>query len=153
MKFILISINPVYVKKILANEKTVEFRRRFNRGYVGGSFAIYGTEPIKSVIATATITAVVKESVTNLWKYYEKSGGVSESAFDKYFQGSSTGYAILLEQITKIDTLFTLKDLKSIGLTAPQSYRSITKEQFKVITGIKQNGKKSQCINVTYRKM
>ena len=143
MKFILISINPVYVEKILANEKTVEFRRRFNKDYVGGSFAIYGTEPIKSVIATATIAAVVKESVTNLWKYYEKSGGVSKSAFDKYFQGSLTGYAILLGQIKKIDTPFALKDLKSIGLTAPQSYQTITEKQFEVITGIKQNGKKS----------
>lgn len=137
MKFILISINPVYVKKILANKKTVELRRKFNIDYVGCVFAVYGTTSIKSVVAIATIRAVVKESVTNLWTYYEKKVGVSKSAFDKYFQGRSTGYAILLEQVTKLDTPFTLKDLRSIGLNAPQSYRSITEEQFKVITGIK----------------
>lgn len=137
MKFILISINPVHVDKILDNEKTVELRRRFNTDYVGCVFAIYRTTSIKSVVAIATIRAVVKESVTNLWTYYEKKVGVSKSAFDKYFQGCSTGYAILLEQVTKLDTPFALKDLKSIGLAAPQSYRSITEEQFKVITGIK----------------
>lgn len=137
MKFILISINPVYVKKILANEKTVEFRRRFNKDYVGCGLAIYGTTSIKSVVARATITGVVKESVTNLWKYYEKRGGVSEDAFNKYFQGKSTGYAILLEQITKLESPFPLKDLRDIGLKVPQSYRSITEEQFKAITGIK----------------
>ena len=136
MKFILISINPVYVRKILANEKTVEFRRRFNTDYVGYGLSIYGTDSIRSVVAHATIRAVVKESVTNLWTYYEKRGGVSKSAFDKYFQRRSIGYAILLEQVIKLDKPFTLKDLKSIGLTAPQSYRSITKKQFKVITGV-----------------
>ena len=137
MKFILISIDPVYVEKILADEKTVEFRRRFNTDYVGCVFAIYGTTSIKSVVARATITGVVKESVTNLWTYYENKGGVSKSAFDKYFQGCATGYAILLEQITRLDAPFSLKDLRDIGLKVPQSYRSITEEQFKLITGVK----------------
>lgn len=134
---ILTSIKPVYVDKILANEKHVEFRRRFHEKHVGSFLVIYETYPAKSVVAFATIKEVVKQSVADLRKYFKKKGGVTESNFDKYFQGCKIGYAILLEQITELSRPFTLERLKDIGLNAPQSYRLITEKQFKIITGVK----------------
>ena len=136
MDSIIIPIKEVYAKEILSGKKTVEFRRRFNPKYRKRAIVFYVTNPIKQVHFYAVIKRVFKGPVGDLWTCYRKEGGIEESVFDEYFQDCSIGYAIVLEQITKLKRPFELKDLKSIGIKSLQSYRSITKKQFTLITGV-----------------
>ena len=132
---IIIPIKKVYAEEILSGKKTVEFRRRFNPKYRKRAIVFYTTNPIKQVHFYAVIKRVFKGRVDDLWTCYRKEGAIERLAFDKYFQGCSTGYAIVLEQITKLKRPFHLEDLKNIGIKSLQSHRSITKEQFTLITG------------------
>lgn len=134
---IIIPIKEVYAEKILSGKKTVEFRRRFNPKYRKRAIVFYITDPIKQVRFYGVVKRVFKGSVNDLWTCYRKEGGIEESVFDEYFQNCSTGYAIVLEQITELKRPFELEDLKNIGIKSLQSYRSITKEQFTLITEVK----------------
>ena len=136
MEPIIIPIKEVYATEILAGRKTVEFRRRFNPKYRKRAIVFYVTNPIRQVRFYGVVKRVFKGFVNDLWTCYRKEGGIEKSIFDEYFQDCLTGYAIVLEQITKLDRPFELKDLKSIGIKSLQSYQSITKEQFTLITGI-----------------
>ena len=136
MKPIIIPIKQEYAEKILTGEKTVEFRRRFNPIYRKRAIVFYITDPIKQVHFYAVIKRVFKGTVDDLWTCYRKEGAIEKSVFDEYFQNCSTGYAIVLEQITELKRPFELEDLKNIGIKSLQSYQSITKEQFTLITGI-----------------
>ena len=137
MEPIIIPIKQEYAEKILTGKKTVEFRRRFNPIYRKRAIVFYITDPIKQVLFYAVIKRVFKGTVDDLWTCYRKEGAIERPTFDEYFQGCSIGYAIVLEQITELDRPFELKDLKSIGIKSLQSHRSITKEQFTLITGVK----------------
>ena len=137
MEPIIIPIKQEYAEKILAGKKTVEFRRRFNPIYRKCAIVFYVTKPIGQVHFYGVVKRVFKGTVDDLWTCYRREGGIEESVFDKYFQNCSTGYAIVLEQITELKRPFELEDLKKIGIRSLQSHRSITKEQFTLITGVK----------------
>ena len=136
MDSIIIPIKEVHAKKILSGRKTVEFRRRFNPKYRKRAIVFYVTKPIRQVLFYGVVKRVFKGLVGDLWTCYRKEGGIKESVFDEYFQNCSIGYAIVLEQITKLKRPFELEDLKKIGIKSLQSHRSITKEQFTLITGV-----------------
>ena len=136
MDSIIIPIKEVYAKEILAGRKTVEFRRRFNLIYRKWAIVFYITNPIKQVHFYAVIKRVFEGSVNDLWTCYRREGAIERPVFDEYFQNCSTGYAIVLEQITELKRPFELEDLKNIGIKSLQSHRSITKEQFTLITGV-----------------
>ena len=133
---IIIPIKEVYANKIIGRRKTVEFRRRFNPKYRKRAIVFYITNPIKQVHFYAVIKRVFKGPVNDLWTCYRKEGAIKKLTFDEYFQNCSTGYAIVLEQITELKKPFELEDLKKIGIKSLQSHRSITKEQFTLITGV-----------------
>ena len=136
MDSLIIPIKQEYAEEILGDRKTVEFRRRFNPKYRKRAIVFYITDPIKQVHFYAVIKRVFKGSVNDLWTCYRKEGSIKRPTFDEYFQGCSIGYAIVLEQVTELDRPFELEDLKKIGIKSLQSHRSITKEQFTLITGV-----------------
>ena len=133
---IIIAIKEVYANKIIGRRKTVEFRRRFNPKYRKRAIVFYVTKPIRQVLFYGVVKRVFKGLVGDLWTCYRKEGAIKRPTFDEYFQGCSIGYAIVLEQITELKRPFKLEDLKSIGIKSLQSHRSITKEQFTLITGV-----------------
>ena len=133
---IIIPIKQEYAEKILTGKKTVEFRRRFNPKYRKRAIVFYVTKPIGQVHFYGVVKRVFEGSVNDLWTCYRREGVIERPVFDEYFQNCSTGYAIVLEQITELKRPFELEDLKNIGIKSLQSYQSITKEQFTLITGI-----------------
>ena len=136
MDSLIIPIKQEYAKEILGDRKTVEFRRRFNPKYRKRAIVFYVTKPIRQVLFYGVVKRVFKGLVGDLWTCYRKEGAIKRPTFDEYFQGCSIGYAIVLEQITELKRPFKLEDLKKIGIKSFQSHRSITKEQFTLITGV-----------------
>lgn len=58
----MLSIKPEYVRRILAGEKTYEFRKRiFSRRDVD-TIIIYTTSPICQVLAEARITGILQDT-------------------------------------------------------------------------------------------
>lgn len=71
----MLSIKPEYVRRILAGEKTYEFRKRiFSRRDVD-TIIIYTTRPVCQVLAEARITGILQDTPQGLWNRTHRGGG------------------------------------------------------------------------------
>lgn len=105
---ILISVRSEYVHKMLSGKKTVELRRRHVHVVAGTRMWIYGKAPQASVLAQATVDAVVIASPASLWRKYRSRIGVTYQEFREYFGSLALGCAILLKNIRKLKPEVTL---------------------------------------------
>lgn len=109
----LISIKPKYSKKILSGDKLVEFRRKKVNNKVK-RFIIYSTSPERKIVGYFTVKCIDVDSVDNLWKKYEKIGGIDKKSLYRYFITNDSKYkssfciidkgvAILIDKVYKLD--------------------------------------------------
>ena len=96
---ILISVERKYVARMLSGNKTIELRRRRLRLSVGTKVWIYSTSPHALVEAVAEIANIVSDSPQRLWEQYKHQTGVTKEEFDSYFSNSTTGWAVVLQDI------------------------------------------------------
>lgn len=91
---ILMSIRPVYADAILAGTKTVELRRRRPAFPEGTTVLVYSSSPHQIVRGAFRTGTVVGAPPNDLWKLVRDQAGVTRRAFDAYFDGCATAYAI-----------------------------------------------------------
>lgn len=116
---IVIAIRPEYVTKILDGSKTFEYRRVLPTKKLS-FMLIYETSPVSKVVAAAEVVEVLSLSLPDLWSATSGRGGIEKPAFDDYFRGKDSGFAIRIGRIYRFDNPLTLGD---VGLkTAPQSF-------------------------------
>jgi predicted transcriptional regulator len=128
MKSALISINPEFVKKIIAGSKTIELRRRFfvNPKNVEHLY-IYCTAPVKSVVARTKIQKIEKISVDTIVRDRSADTGIDAARVKKYFSGVEFGFAIWLHEVEVLSESIPIEDLGRFGLSRPpQSYSFFT---------------------------
>lgn len=124
-KNVIISVKPEYATKILCGEKTVELRRKFPLDHIEGGIAIiYASSPIKKIIGYARIDRVCELPIDLIWKKYHSKACVNKSFMYSYFDGLSTGFALLLSTPITLKEPLNSKSMKDeFSLTAPQSFR------------------------------
>jgi predicted transcriptional regulator len=98
MKYVIISIKPKYVEKILNKQKLIEFRKQIWKENVKGFF-IYCSAPVKKIVAYVEIEKIDKDTPSNLWKKYNKIGGIEKKEYFKYFKNKNKAYGILMKKI------------------------------------------------------
>ena len=119
MSTIVISVRPVYVSKILNGSKIFEYRRVLPTKRPS-CLLIYGTSPVSKIVAAAEVVEVLSLPLPDLWSATSGRGGIEKSAFDDYFRGKDSGFAIRIGRIYHFDNPLTLGD---VGLkTAPHSF-------------------------------
>lgn len=119
---VLISIKPQYVDKILSGEKKVEFRRKCFSKDVKRAY-IYASAPESAIIGYFEVVSLDTESPDNIWQRYADVGGIIESDFFKYANGSEVMTAIQVGKICQFKTNIHLCDLKEYGMmSVPQNY-------------------------------
>lgn len=116
----MLSIKPEYVRRILAGEKTYEFRRRIFTRQDVDTIIIYTTSPVCRILAEAHITRILQDTSQGLWDRTHRHGGISRDKFMRYFQDRDTAYAIQLGELARFATPRTLADYHV--KTAPQSF-------------------------------
>lgn len=119
---VMVSIKPEYVERILAGEKTYEFRRRIFKRDDVDTLVVYATRPKAAVVAEVRIEGVVEASPEELWKKTHKTGGISRTKFMRYFEGADSAFAIRLGRITRFDRPVPLDEYPSRITKAPQSF-------------------------------
>lgn len=126
----LMSIHPEYAGQIVAGKKTVELRRRFIETPTATSrLFIYSTKPVGAVIGCATIAAVQKLTVPQIWKKFGKAACISKADFDRYFFKREVGYAIHLGTVTRFCTPVLAERLRQrFGFSPPQSFIYVREE-------------------------
>ncbi len=129
MKKILLSVKPKYAKKILAGEKTVEYRKRIPTDNSVTQVLIYASYPIKRVVAEFTIGRFLEDTPKELWRQTRQIGGISEQEFANYFNDKDKAYAYVIKNLQ----IYTdSKSLSQYGIEkAPQDFCYVD-EGFKV---------------------
>lgn len=120
MKKILLSVKPKYVEKILAGEKTVEYRKRIPTDTSVTQVLIYASYPIKRVVAEFTIGRLHEETPKELWRQTQQIGGISEQEFTAYFKDKKKAYAYVIKNL---QIYADSKSLSHYGIEkAPQDF-------------------------------
>lgn len=121
---VVLSIRPQYSEKIIEGKKTVELRRRFPISAPSGTIAyIYSTSPVRAMVGVAEIKDVLKLPVGELWKRYESSAFIEKTDFDRYFEGTNQGFALIFQSVKALTEPLSLKTLRErFGFEPPQSF-------------------------------
>ena len=133
MKIILI-IKPQFTNLIFSGHKTVEMRTKIGKEFVDGAdIVIYSSSPVKAIVGLAKIDKIQYLQKKDILDEHLKSVCISKSFFDQYMEKREKCYLIHLRDVKKITHAISLKELKNIGFTAPQSFCYTSKEVIKLI--------------------
>lgn len=128
----LFSIRPQYADAILTGSKEVEFRRTALAADVS-HVVIYATTPVRKVVGAFEVAGVDAARPAALWESYGPVGGIQQSDYMDYFEGTESAYAIKVRHPRRWDEPLTLEEL-SPGLRAPQSYQYLRNEALAKVT-------------------
>ena len=117
---VILSIKPIYAQAIIAGTKKVEFRKKIFKREVEKIF-IYSSMPKKMIIGYFTILEIIEDTTTNLWKEFNKVGGISEKDFFEYYNNVEKGFSIKIDKVMKFDEEIEPSEFIE-EFCAPQSY-------------------------------
>lgn len=132
-KYVLMSIKPVYAELIKSGRKTIELRRVAPKVKPGDVLVIYESSPIKRITAVCEIEAIIVTEPSTLWEISKTAAGLSINSFKQYFAGKNQAVGIQLRRVQKLNEPKELSAL-SENMRAPQSYRYISHEQYRILT-------------------
>lgn len=112
---IILSIKPKYVTEIIAGRKRYEFRKTIFKQTVEKVY-IYSSAPVSKVVGEFQPVDILQDSPEAIWKKTKYASGLTKAAFDKYFAGKDTAYAIVIQNLIIYDTP------KILPFRAPQSF-------------------------------
>lgn len=121
---LLLSIRPKFVASIFAGTKTVELRRVKPRLQRGDLVVIYASGSTKGIVGAFEVAGVTRGGPGSIWKKHNGGSGLCKAEFDRYFDGTSVGYAIQIGKLWRLPSpvpLGTLRKRRS-GFRPPQSY-------------------------------
>lgn len=119
-----LSVRPQYSDKILKGQKTVELRRRFPVVAPRSTIAyIYSTSPERAMVGFVEIKDVKELSVEKIWDEYKDTAFIEEKDFYNYFQGLTSGFALIFEEVQRFSRKIPLHELRDrFGFEPPQSF-------------------------------
>jgi predicted transcriptional regulator len=129
---IFLPIRPIYAFAIRDNEKRVEFRKKpFKKTQIEHCM-VYATSPYKKIIGYFKISKICEGTPKNIWKKYNKIGGIKESDYYKYYKDVNTAYAIEIEKFHPLKT--PINPTKKIeGFCIPQSFRYLSGKEMQIL--------------------
>lgn len=111
---ILISLASRHADNIFAGRKQVELRRRPMNISPGAIVWIYVKLPIGSIVGHVRVSSIDTSSPTALWRRHGAVSGLSKSEFFAYFEGTSQGVALVLEQSKRLNASLSLDELRRL---------------------------------------
>lgn len=125
---LLISIQPRHAAAIMSGHKRVELRRRPPKS-LPPVVVIYGSGGERSVVGTARLRAIHTGTPDEIWAKFGSVAAVTRDEFDTYFAGCYEASALELTSAEPAAERLPLRDLRSLGLEPPQSWRYVDAEQ------------------------
>lgn len=124
-KILLLSIRPRYAEKIFSGEKTVELRRTKPRVEAGDLVLVYTSSPRCALTGAFVVANVVTGSPEIIWRKCGSKAQIDSAAFNAYYEGARSAFAIGIERAWTFNCPVTLRELRRRmkGFHPPQSYR------------------------------
>ena len=130
---VLFSIRPKYAKKIFDGTKTIELRKvKPKRLMQGGLVLVYVSSPVKSLIGAFKVKKIEEGAPSEMWEKVKKNAGISKNEFDAYYQNSTSGVAIYIDNVWTLPQPIELSALRNSleGFYPPQSFRYTSLKYF-----------------------
>lgn len=116
----LLPIKPKFANAIMDGTKRVEFRKvKFQRHV--RHVIVYASSPIRMVIGYFTVAGIDEGSPSELWRKYQKVGGIAETEFREYYRSAGFAVAINVGEVKTLAKPMRLRNLRR-NLVAPQSF-------------------------------
>lgn len=115
----ILSLHPEWAQAILEGSKTVEFRRSAPAHDIS-HVVIYATKPVGQVVGYFTVASVTSGSPTSLWVQFGGRGAITRRSFRTYFKSKSTGYAIEIGEVVRLEHPVDLGEFGNIR--PPQNF-------------------------------
>lgn len=122
---VLLSIKPIYVKRIFNGEKKFEYRKSIFRNNEIDTVVVYATKPIGKVVGEFKIDKILADKPELIWEKTKSNSGICERDYFDYFKERENAFAIGIKNIKLYDKPLDLKELNSDITNAPQSFRYI----------------------------
>lgn len=129
----LMSIHPHHADAILAGEKLVEFRKRALAPDVE-TVLLYATSPVRAVVGWFTVGGTIKKNPKDLWQDTQDVGGISRTAFEKYYSGCEEAVGLLIEDAERLTAPIPLSKLDPRP-AVPQSFNYVSGTVLSQVTG------------------
>ena len=126
-KYAIFAVRPSIAEALVQGQKGVEFRRVRPSLGPGAIIYVYSSSPVRAIIGTFVSGDVISGAPNSLWREFAAVAGITRSLFASYFDGSTRGCAIAVEQPTAWQTPLSLDWIRSHipGFRPPQSYMFI----------------------------
>lgn len=128
MKDVLISIKPVFVNKILIEEKKFEFRKK-NFSSKVRNIVIYSSSPKQKMVGYFNYTGVISGTPKEVWDKCKNHSGIDESDYFNYFRDKSVAFAIKIEKIETFRVEINPKEIWK-NFIPPQSFYYLKEGEF-----------------------
>ena len=123
---VILSIKPIYAQAIMNGTKKVEFRKKIFKRPVDKIF-VYSSFPEQKIIGFFTISDIIEGNPKQLWKKFNKVGGIDKDAFFEYYKNHETGFSIKIKKVEKFKKGRNPSDFFE-NFCAPQSYIYLEKK-------------------------
>lgn len=128
---ILISLRPEWWEAMLRdlNPKCVEFRRQLGNHHPkpGEKVFVYRSRTDRGLVGHFD-TTVAQGKPSLLWQNYGSRSGMYHGQFNKYFSGSSHGYALTVDRLTIYERVVPFGDVFPGG-RPPQNFQYMQPQQ------------------------
>ncbi|WP_420621822.1 hypothetical protein [Candidatus Poriferisodalis sp.] len=123
-RMLVLSLKPWFAEAILSGDKTVELRRVEPKIIVPTRALVYATTPLRAMLGTCIVTAVVSDQLATLWETFGSRTGLQHAEFLHYFSGAKVGTALTLRAAKRFDVQIPLAELRSSpgGFRPPRSF-------------------------------
>lgn len=114
------SIKPVYVEKILSEEKCYEYRKTLPKKNGIDKIIIYSSSPVKKVVGEAKVKNILVENKEVLWNKTKEKSGTTKEFYDSYFKDKEIAIAY---ELGDVKIYIPYKELSDFDINfAPQSF-------------------------------
>lgn len=117
---VILSIKPEFVEKIFSGEKQYEYRKVLFKQKVDTVY-IYASRPISKIVGEFKIAEIICDTPANIWKQTKKQSGVTQSFFQKYYEGKDKGVALKIKECKKYEVAIDPKTI-ILNFKVPQSF-------------------------------
>jgi predicted transcriptional regulator len=110
-------MHPEHVAKIIAGEKTVEYRK-IMPSKQATHLVIYCTNPVQKIVAVTEVDRCVTGNLEKIWKKTEDQSGITHEFYAAKYETAS---AFILGKTYQLQTQFVISDMTSCK-APPQSF-------------------------------
>ena len=124
MNYVLMTIRPQYVEKIMTGAKQIEVRRSNLYMETGDIIFIYSSKPASAIVGCVKVKLVERLPKDELWSKHNTKLGISLKEYDSYLKTRVFATAIHIADFKILKSPLSLQTLRHLlpGFRIPQSY-------------------------------